>query len=87
MLQTADGALLLATGNGVARLVPANSGYAIETVSPNISGPVHRPALAGDHVYAAADQGLFITLTNGRRWDRYADTPVAPVRSVVACPD
>ena len=87
MLQTADGALLLATGNGVARLVPAGSDYAIEPVSPNISGPVHRLALAGDHIYAAADQGLFITLTDGRRWDRYADTPVAPVRSVAACPD
>ena len=87
MLQTADGALLLATGNGVARLVPAGSGYAIELVSPNISGPVHRLALAGDHIYAAADGGLFITLTDGRRWDRYSDTPVAPVRSVAPCPD
>ena len=87
MLQTADGALLLATGNGVTRLVPAGSGYAIEPVSPNIPGPVHRLALAGDHIYAAADQGLFITLTDGRRWDRYADTPVVPVRSVAACPD
>jgi len=87
MLQTADDALLLATGNGVTRLIPADIGYAIEPVSPNIPGPVHRLALASDHIYAAADQGLFITLTDGRRWDRYADTPVAPVRSVAACPD
>ena len=57
MLQTVDGELLLATGNGVMRLVPADSGYAIAPVSPNIPGPVHRLALAGDHIYAAADQG------------------------------
>jgi photosystem II stability/assembly factor-like uncharacterized protein len=87
MLQTADGALLLATGDGVARLVPADIGYAIDLVSPNIPGLVHRLSLAGDHIYAAADQGLFITVTDGRRWDRYADTPAMPIRSVAACPD
>ena len=87
MLQTADGALLLATENGAVRLVPADIGYAIEPVSPNIPGPVYRLVLAGDHIYATAEQGLFITLPEGRRWDRYSDTPVAPVRSVVACPD
>ncbi|MCU0500441.1 MAG: hypothetical protein MUC51_01525, partial [Anaerolineae bacterium] len=87
ILQTTDGALLLATTDGVTRLVPAGSGYVVEPASPNISGPVHRLALAGDRIYAAADQGLFITLTDGRRWDRYADTPVAPVRSVATCPD
>jgi YVTN family beta-propeller protein len=86
MLETYEDVLLLATGDGVMRLVPADGGYVEEPVSPDIEGPVYRLAAAGDHLYAAAQSGLFITLTEGRRWDRYADTPEIPFLTAAPCP-
>jgi YVTN family beta-propeller protein len=85
MVQAVDGALLLATEEGVARLAPANGSYVIEEAAPSLTGAVHRLAVAGDRIYAAAEQGLYSTSTDGRHWDRYADTPVMPVRAVAAC--
>ncbi|MBC8450318.1 MAG: hypothetical protein H8D78_21500, partial [Chloroflexi bacterium] len=87
ILETFEDALLLATNDGVLRLLPVGGSYVPDTVSPDIEGPVYRLAVAGDHLYAAAQNGLFITLTEGRRWDRYADTPAAPFRAVAPCPD
>ncbi|MCX7668456.1 MAG: hypothetical protein N2439_00090, partial [Anaerolineae bacterium] len=86
LVEVTGTALLIATDNGVARLVPYEAGYAPEPVAPNIVGRVHRLAVAGDHVYAAAQEGLFITLSDGRGWQRYADTPQTAFLSVAVCP-
>ena len=86
LLEAADAALLVAGDGGVSRLVPAGDGYTSEPVSPNVGGAVRRLAAAGDHFYAAAETGLFISLSAGRRWDRYSDTPAAPFQTVAACP-
>ena len=86
ILATYEETLLLATGDGVMRLVVDGGGYAVQTTDPNVGAGVNRLALAGDHIYAAADNGLFISLTEGRRWDRYDATPAIPFRSVAPCP-
>ncbi|MGC8782125.1 MAG: WD40/YVTN/BNR-like repeat-containing protein, partial [Anaerolineae bacterium] len=86
LVEVADAALLVATENGVARLAPDGAGYTPEPVALNISGAVHRLAVAGDHVYAAGQNGLFISLSAGRGWQRYADTPSTAFLSVAVCP-
>jgi len=86
ILEAVDGALLLATGDGMMRLRPEGVSYVDEAVSPDVGAAVNRLAVAGDHIYAAAESGLFITLSDGRRWDRYDETPVVPFRSVAPCP-
>ena len=86
ILKTADGALLLATGDGVMRWAPGPGGYTEEPVGSDIAGGVNRLALAGDNVYAAAQGGLFISLSFGRGWERVPDTPETPFRAVAPCP-
>ena len=86
LVELADGALLIASDNGVARLARSGAGYASDPVSPDIAGRVYRLAVAGDHVYAAGQSGLFITLSDGRGWQRYADTPQTVFSSVAVCP-
>lgn len=86
VLETAEGALLIGTSTGIVRLAPAAGVYTSEAVSPDVMAGVNRLAVAGDHIYAAAETGLFITLSDGRRWDRYADTPAIAFRSVAPCP-
>ncbi|MDQ1300198.1 MAG: hypothetical protein QG637_115, partial [Chloroflexota bacterium] len=85
LLETAEGALLLATEGGVTRLTLA-AAMAAPAAAPGIGAAVRRLAAAGDHIYAAAENGLFITLSDGRTWQRYADTPATAFRSVAACP-
>ncbi len=86
ILETYDGALLLATGDGVLRLVADGDTYIVQETNPNTGAAVNRLAMAGDHQYAAGENGLFISLSDGRRWDRYADTPTVPFRAVAPCP-
>ncbi|PKO23699.1 MAG: hypothetical protein CVU38_02680 [Chloroflexi bacterium HGW-Chloroflexi-1] len=86
ILETYEDVLLLATGDGVMRLVPADGGYTADPVTPNISGMVNRLATAGDNVYAAAQSGLFVSMSFGRGWERYSDTPETPFRAVAPCP-
>ena len=86
ILETYDGVLLLATGDGVKRMAPDGTGYVEEAVDPNVGAGVNRLAAAGDHIYAAAENGLFITLSDGRRWDRYDETPAVPFHAVAPCP-
>ncbi len=81
-----DMALLLATDQGIVRLVPQGGVYAADPVTENIATAVHRLAPAGDHVYAAAEGGLYISLSEGRTWQRYADTPALPFHAVAPCP-
>lgn len=86
LLQTGEGTWLLATADGVKRLVPGAGGYTIEAAAPDIAGPVSRLGLAGDNAYAAANAGLYISLSFGRGWQRYADTPATPFSAVAPCP-
>jgi YVTN family beta-propeller protein len=85
LLETTAGALLVATEGGVTRLTLAPAAAAPAAV-PSIGAAVRRMAVAGDHIYAAAENGLFITLSDGRAWQRYADTPATAFRSVATCP-
>jgi YVTN family beta-propeller protein len=85
LLETAEGALLVATEGGVTRLTLAPAAAAPAAI-PSIGAAVRRMAVAGDHIYAAAENGLFITLSDGRAWQRYADTPATAFRAVAACP-
>jgi hypothetical protein len=91
LLETTGGALLVATENGVTRLTVVGAGFVPEPVSPaagqTIGAAVQRMAVAGDHIYAAAENGLFITLTEGRTWQHYSDTPDTAFRSVATCPN
>jgi photosystem II stability/assembly factor-like uncharacterized protein/WD40 repeat protein len=86
MVELYGGALLLATGNGIVRLVPDATGYAPDPPTANIATTVNRLAVAGDHIYAAAADGLYISLSEGRTWQRYDDTPAEPFRAVAPCP-
>ena len=86
ILQTADDALLLATTSGVMRLVPAPPGYIEDPVAPNVGAEVTRLAVAGDNVYAAGQNGLFISLSFGRSWQRVTGTPEVAFRAVAPCP-
>ncbi len=87
MLETADDALLLATNAGVVRLVPDGSGgYQADPVSSPEMGAVQRLAVAGDNVYAAATNGLFLSLSFGRAWERVAETPITSYQAVAPCP-
>lgn len=86
LLALHDAALLLATDAGIVRLAPHAGVYAADAVTENIATAVHRLALAGDHVYAAAEDGLYISLSEGRTWQRYADTPAAPFHAAAPCP-
>ena len=86
ILETVEGGLLLATGDGVKRLMPDGAGYAEVPADPPIPGPVYRLATAGDNIYAAAFNGLFISLSFGRGWNRMADTPITPFQAVAPCP-
>ena len=82
LLETVEGSLLLATSDGVKRLIPDAGGFAEETVTANIPGTVNRLVTGGDNIYAAAQDGLYISLSLGRGWDRYAATPQIPFRAV-----
>jgi len=86
LLETVEAALLLATGSGVVRLAPADGGYAPAPVAPNIGDAVNRLAIAGDNIYAAAQNGLFISMSFGRGWERVPVTPQTPFRAVAPCP-
>ncbi len=81
-----DATVLLATDQGIVRLVPQGDVYVADPVTENIATAVHRLALAGDHIYAAAEGGLYISLSEGRTWQRYADTPALPFHAVAPCP-
>jgi photosystem II stability/assembly factor-like uncharacterized protein len=87
ILQTADQeSLLLASDAGMIRLVATADGYLQDPLSPDIEGTVNRLAVAGDNIYAAAEQGLFIALSFGRGWERHANTPQVSFRAVAPCP-
>jgi photosystem II stability/assembly factor-like uncharacterized protein len=89
LLETADeSALLLASDHGVVRLVRglAEGDYVPDPVEVNVEGQVNRLATAGDNIYAAAERGLFISLSFGRNWHRVSDTPAMPFRAVAPCP-
>jgi YVTN family beta-propeller protein len=87
ILATSDGALLLATGAGVLRLTPDGAGgYAADAVSPQAPGPIYRLARAGDNVYAAGLNGLYISLSFGRGWSQAAGTPSTTFQVVAPCP-
>lgn len=86
LLSTYDAALLVATTDGVLRLIPDGGTYVPDAVEPNIADPVYRLALAGDNVYAAAQRGLFISMSFGRGWEQVPGTPATPFRSVAPCP-
>ena len=82
LLETVEGSLLLATSDGVTRLIPDAGGFVEAAVAVNIPGTVNRLITGGDNIYAAAQDGLYISLSFGRGWDRYADTPQTPFRAV-----
>ena len=82
LLETVEGSLLLATSDGVKRLIPDAGGFVEAAVAVNIPGTVNRLITGGDNIYAAAQDGLYISLSLGRGWDRYADTPQTPFRAV-----
>ena len=86
ILETVEGGLLLATGEGVRRFMPDGAGYTEIPADPPIPGPVVRLATAGDNIYAAGFNGLFISLSFGRGWNRVADTPITPFQAVAPCP-
>ena len=86
ILETVEGGLLLATADGVKRLMPSGTGYAEVPAAPQIPGPVYRLATAGDNIYAAGFNGLYISLSFGRGWNRMADTPTTPFQTVAPCP-
>jgi TolB protein len=86
ILETVEGGLLLATGDGVRRFMPDGAGYAETPANPSIAGPVYRLATAGDNLYAAGFNGLFISLSFGRGWHRVPDTPLTPFQAVAPCP-
>ncbi len=81
ILETAEGSLLLATNDGVMRLVPVDAGYVEELVPTDIPGPVERLIRGGDNIFAAAQDGLYISLSFGRGWERYDATPQMPFRA------
>ena len=86
ILETVEGGLLLATADGVKRLMPDGAGYSETPTDPQVPGPVYRLATAGDNIYAAAFNGLFISLSFGRGWNRMAGTPTTPFQAVAPCP-
>ena len=87
ILETAEGTLLLATGAGVIRLAPDGAGgYQDAAVSPQLPGPAYHLARAGDNIYAASLDGLYISLSFGRGWSRVPDTPITPYQVVAPCP-
>jgi TolB protein len=86
ILETVEGGLLLATADGVVRLMPDGAGYVETPASPQVPGPVYRLATAGDNIYAAGFNGLFISLSFGRGWNRMAGTPTTPFQAVAPCP-
>ena len=86
ILETVEGGLLLATGDGVVRLMPDGAGYSEMPIDPPIPGPVYRLATAGDNIYAAGFNGLYISLSFGRGWNRMAGTPITPFQAVAPCP-
>ena len=86
ILETVEGGLLLATGDGVRRLTPDGVGYSVTPTVPQVPGPVYRLATAGDNVYAAGFNGLYISLSYGLGWNRVTDAPVTPFQTVAPCP-
>ncbi len=82
LLETVEGSLLLATNDGVIRLVPNEAGFVEEPVPADIPGPVERLIRGGDNIFAAAHDGLYISMSFGRGWERYDDTPQMPFRAV-----
>ena len=86
ILETVEGGLLLATGDGVKRLMPDGAGYSETPTVPQVPGPVYRLATAGDNIYAAGFNGLYISLSFGRGWNRVTDTPTTPFQAVAPCP-
>ncbi len=86
ILETVEGGLLLATEDGVKRFMPNGAGYSEVPAEPKIPGPVYRLATAGDNIYAAGFNGLFISLSFGRGWNRVPDTPITPFQAVAPCP-
>ena len=86
ILETVEGGLLLATADGVMRLMPDGAGYSERPTDPQVPGRVSRLATAGDNIYAAGFNGLFISLSFGRGWNRMAGTPITPFQAVAPCP-
>ena len=86
ILETVEGGLLLATGDGVRRLMPNGASYAEMPTDPQVPGSVYRLAAAGDNIYAAGLNGLYISLSFGRGWNRMAGTPVTSFQVVAPCP-
>ncbi len=86
ILETVEGGLLLATSDGVKRLLPNGAGYSETPADPPVPGPVSRLATAGDNIYAAGFNGLYISLSFGRGWSRLTDTPITPFQAVAPCP-
>ncbi|MGQ9491591.1 MAG: hypothetical protein ACUVS6_13020 [Anaerolineae bacterium] len=82
ILETGEGSLLLATNDGVIRLVPDGAAYVEEPVPTDIPGPVERLTRGGDNIFAAAQDGLYISMSFGRGWERYDATPQMPFRAV-----
>ena len=66
--------------------MPDGAGYSETPTDPQVPGPVYRLATAGDNIYAAGFNGLFISLSFGRGWNRMADTPTTPFQAVAPCP-
>jgi photosystem II stability/assembly factor-like uncharacterized protein len=86
ILETVEGGLLLATADGVKRLMPDGAGYSETPTTYPVPGPVSRLATAGDNIYAAGFNGLFISLSFGRGWNPIGDTPTTPFQAVAPCP-
>ena len=86
ILETVEGGLLLATADGVKRLMPDGGGYSEIPTDPQVPGPVSHLATAGDNIYATGFNGLFISLSFGRGWNRMAGTPITPFQAVAPCP-
>ena len=86
ILETVEGGLLLATGDGVRRLMPGGADYSEIPADPQIPGPLYRLATAGDNIYAAGFNGFFISLSFGRGWNRVPDSQITPFQSVAPCP-